>query len=90
MVIVSTFGVLWQSSRTLHAVHLQLQHECGGYLVLLCKLKWEVLTCMLVDDAVDDQIPSIQQELCGSALIDIDMQLHVYKDFVLAQMTHAD
>ncbi len=45
---------------------------------------------MLVDDAVDDQIPSIQQKLCGSVLIDIDMQLHMYKDLVSVQMMHAD
>ena len=45
---------------------------------------------MLVSDAVDDQIPSIQQKLCGSTLIDIDMQLRMYKDLVSVQMMHAD
>jgi len=73
-----------------HAVHLSFNQTCGEYLVLLCKLKWEVLTCVLVSDAVDDQIPSIQQKLCGSALIDIDMQLHMYRELVSIQTMHAD
>ena len=73
----------------IYTVHCSFDQACGGYLVLLCKLKWQVLTCVLVNDAVDDQIPSIQQKLCGSALIDVDMQLHMYKDLVFVQLMHA-
>ncbi len=58
--------------------------------MLLCKFKWEVLTSVLVSDAVDDQIPSIQQKLCGSVLTDIDMQLHMDEYLVSVQTMHAD
>lgn len=90
MVSVSTFSMLCQSSIPLHAVHFSFNQTYGGYLVLLRKLKWEVLICVLVHDTVDDQIPSIQQKLCGSTSIDIDMQLRVYKNLVSVQMMHAD
>ena len=45
------------------------------YLVLLCKLEREVLTCLLVSDLIDDQVSCVQVNLCGSAFFDGDTQL---------------
>lgn len=47
------------------------------YLVLLCKLEREVLTCLLVSDLIDDQVSCVQVNLCGLAFFDGDTQLQV-------------